>query len=181
MEADLICSFTEAASRALDHAWRCFRQQSGTPSSPLFSGCLMLSVCRAGAWRAGTVLSGRLPAPLPTLSSRRGRSLTSSSLGCPDAWTPQNTLTRAGFSGLGGTCASHCSGFSRCGARALDMQASAGVVHRLVAPQHVGSSQTRDQTPIPCTGSWILSHCTTREVSRLSLNPCSFEVSFKKQ
>ena len=34
----------------------------------------------------------------------------------------------------------------------------------LVALQHVGSSQTRDQTRVPCIGRWILNHCATREV-----------------
>ena len=34
----------------------------------------------------------------------------------------------------------------------------------LVAPWHVGSSQTRDQTCVPCIGRWILNHCATREV-----------------
>ena len=34
----------------------------------------------------------------------------------------------------------------------------------LVAPPHVGSSQTRDGTCIPCIGRWILNHWTTREV-----------------
>ena len=34
----------------------------------------------------------------------------------------------------------------------------------LVAPQHVGSSQTRAQTRVPCIGRWILNHCATREV-----------------
>ena len=34
----------------------------------------------------------------------------------------------------------------------------------LVAPQHAGSSWTRDQTQVPCTGRRILNHCTTREV-----------------
>ena len=37
----------------------------------------------------------------------------------------------------------------------------------LVALRHVGSSQTRDRTCVPCIGRWILNHCTTREV------PCS--------
>ena len=36
----------------------------------------------------------------------------------------------------------------------------------LVAPRHVGSSRTRDRTCVPCTGRWILSHWTTREVLR---------------
>ena len=34
----------------------------------------------------------------------------------------------------------------------------------LVAPRHVESSWTRDQTPVPCIGRWILYHWTTREV-----------------
>ena len=34
----------------------------------------------------------------------------------------------------------------------------------LVAPQHVGSSQTRARTHVPCTGRWILNHCAIREV-----------------
>ena len=33
----------------------------------------------------------------------------------------------------------------------------------LVASQHVGSSQTRDQTHDPCIGRWILNPWTTRE------------------
>ena len=33
-----------------------------------------------------------------------------------------------------------------------------------VAPRHVGSSQTRDRTRVPCNGWWIPIHCTTREV-----------------
>ena len=53
--------------------------------------------------------------------------------------------------------------------------------HRAQAPgtrasvgalQNVGSSWTRDQTRVPCTGRWILNHWTTREVpiSPLFLN-----------
>ena len=34
----------------------------------------------------------------------------------------------------------------------------------LAASCHVGSSQTRDGTHMPCTGRWILSRSTTREV-----------------
>ena len=33
----------------------------------------------------------------------------------------------------------------------------------LVAPWHVGSPGTRDQTHVPCIGRRILNHCTTRE------------------
>ena len=35
----------------------------------------------------------------------------------------------------------------------------------LVAPRHVGSSQTRARTRVPCIGRRILNHCTTRETS----------------
>ena len=33
----------------------------------------------------------------------------------------------------------------------------------LVAPRHVGSSQTRARTHVPCIGRQILNHCATRE------------------
>ena len=33
----------------------------------------------------------------------------------------------------------------------------------LVAPRHVGSSQTRAQTCVRCISRWILNHCSTRE------------------
>ena len=41
---------------------------------------------------------------------------------------------------------------SNCGSRA-----------GLVAPRHVGSSQTRPRTRVPCIGRQILNHCATRE------------------
>ena len=37
----------------------------------------------------------------------------------------------------------------------------------LVAPRHVGSSRTRDRTPVPCISKRILNHCATREVPLL--------------
>ena len=33
----------------------------------------------------------------------------------------------------------------------------------LIAPQHVGSSWTKDRTCVPCIGRRILNHWTTRE------------------
>ena len=36
----------------------------------------------------------------------------------------------------------------------------------LVALWHVGSSQTRDQTNVPCISRQILIHCTIREVQK---------------
>ena len=50
-----------------------------------------------------------------------------------------------------------------------DAQASVGMCSGLVAPSHVGSSQTRDRTRVPCIGRRILNHRTTREVY---VRPC---------
>ena len=41
----------------------------------------------------------------------------------------------------------------------------------LVAPRHVGSSQTRAQTCVPCIGRQILNHCATREAPHCLFNP----------
>ena len=49
-------------------------------------------------------------------------------------------------------------GFSSCGTRAQQLWLAG-----LVAPRHVGSSQTRTRTCVLCTGRRILNHCTTRE------------------
>ena len=51
-----------------------------------------------------------------------------------------------------GAWASHCGGFSCCGARALGTRT------------HVGSSRARARTRDPCIGRQILNHCATREV-----------------
>ena len=40
----------------------------------------------------------------------------------------------------------------------------------LFAPQHVGSSRTRDRTRVPCTGRQILNHCATREVPQIHVD-----------
>ena len=92
-------------------------------------------------------------------------------------------LRRAGATLRCGARASHCCGlsllqctgsrhmgFSSCdsqaqqlwlaGSRAQAQQLCTG----LVAPRHVGSSQTRAQTRVPRIGRRILNHCTTREV-----------------
>ena len=70
-----------------------------------------------------------------------------------------------------GAPASHCGGFSCCGARALGTQASVVVAHGLqqlwrtglVVPWHVGSSRTRARNHVPYFGRQILKHCATRE------------------
>ena len=51
--------------------------------------------------------------------------------------------------------------FSSCGSRAPEHWLSS--CGGLDAPQHVGSSQTRDRTHFPCNGRRILNRQTTRE------------------
>ena len=65
---------------------------------------------------------------------------------------------------------SRCAGFSSCGTRAQQLwltgsraQAQQLWHTSLVAPRHVGSSQTRDRTRVPCIGRRILNHCATGE------------------
>ena len=62
-----------------------------------------------------------------------------------------------------GARASHYRGLSRCGAQAPDVQAQQFWLTGPVAPWHVGSSQTRTRTRVPCIGRQILNHCATRE------------------
>ena len=52
---------------------------------------------------------------------------------------------------------------SRCGAQAPDAQAQQLWLTGWVALRHVGSSQTRARTHVPCIGRQILNHCATRE------------------
>ena len=65
-------------------------------------------------------------------------------------------------------------GFSSCGTQAQYLwlkgsraQAQYWWCTGLVALWHVGSSQPRAWTHVPCIGWWILNHCTTREVQVL--------------
>ena len=64
--------------------------------------------------------------------------------------------------------ASHSRGLSCCGAQAPDAQAQQLWLTGLVAPRHVGSSQTRARTRVPCISRQTLNHCATREA------PCPF-------
>ena len=50
-----------------------------------------------------------------------------------------------------------------CGAQAPDAQSQQLWLTGLVAPRHVGSSQTRARTHVPRIGRQILNHCATRE------------------
>ena len=59
--------------------------------------------------------------------------------------------------------ASHCRGLSCCGAQAPDAQAQPLWPTGPAAPRHMGSSQTRARTRVPCIGRQILNHCATRE------------------
>ena len=78
---------------------------------------------------------------------------------------------------LGPCCSvgdSHCSGFSLCGARAVEhvwalvaVGCELSSVWRtgLVSQKNVGSSQIRNRrTHALCIGKWILNHWTTREI-----------------
>ena len=59
--------------------------------------------------------------------------------------------------------ASHYRGLSCCGAQAPDAQAQQLWLTGLVAPRHMGSSQTRARTRVPRIGRQTLNHCATRE------------------
>ena len=88
-------------------------------------------------------------------------------------------MQRAGATLHCGAWASHCSGFSCCGAQALDVRASIVVVHGLksadlvVVACRLGCSAARGIFPdqglicVPCIGRRILNHCATREVPTL--------------
>ena len=84
--------------------------------------------------------------------------------------------------------------FFYCEVQALGAGASAAVAHGLlsvqpqqlwrtglVAPQHVGSSQTRARTRVPCIGRRILNHCATREALKYSFAQCYSFKSYSKK
>ena len=72
-------------------------------------------------------------------------------------------LRRGGPTLHRGARASHCRGLSCCRAQAPDGQAQQLWLTSPVAPWHVGSSQTRARTRVPCIGRQIPNHCATRE------------------
>ena len=63
----------------------------------------------------------------------------------------------------GGHSSSQCAGLSCCRAQAPDAQAQQLWLTGPAAPRHVGSSQTRARTRVPCIGRQTLNHCATRE------------------
>ena len=92
-------------------------------------------------------------------------------------WQAGSTLHR-------GARASRYRGLSCCGAHAPDAQAQQLWLTGLVAPQHVGSSQTRARTPVPCIGRQTLNHCATREalfIRFLDLNFYNLFLCFKQR
>ena len=78
-------------------------------------------------------------------------------------------LRQVGATPHHGVQAPHYRGLSFCGAQAPDAQAQQLWLTGLVAPRHVGSSQTRDRTRVPCIGRQTLNHCTTREAPNPAL------------
>ena len=72
----------------------------------------------------------------------------------------------------GGHSSSRCAGLSCCGAQAPDAQAQQLWLTGPVAPRHVGSSQTRARTRVPCIGRQTLNHCATREVQAQISDSC---------
>ena len=67
-----------------------------------------------------------------------------------------------------GARASHYRGLSCCRAQAPDAQAQQLWLTGPVALQHVGSSQTRARTRVPCIGRQILNHWATKEALNAS-------------
>ena len=72
-------------------------------------------------------------------------------------------MRQAGATLHRGARASQYRSLSCCGAQAPDAQAQQLWFTGLVAPRHVGPSQTRARTRVPCIGRQILNHCATRE------------------
>ena len=72
-------------------------------------------------------------------------------------------LRRAGATLHRGARASHHRGPSCCRAQAPDAQAQQLWLTGPAAPRHVGSSQTRARTRVPCIGRQTPNHCATRE------------------
>ena len=75
-------------------------------------------------------------------------------------------LRQAGATPHRGARASHYRGLSCCGAQAPDAQAQQLWLTGPAAPRHVGSSQTRARTRVPCIGRQTPNHCATREAPK---------------
>ena len=84
-------------------------------------------------------------------------------------------LWQAGATLHRGARAARYRGLSCCGAQAPDAQAQQLWLTGLVAPRHVGSSQTRARTRVPCIGRQTLNHCATREALNVLLKKILIE------
>ena len=84
-------------------------------------------------------------------------------------------LRRAGASLHRGARASHYCGLSCCGAQAPDVQAQQLWLTGPAAPRHVGSSQARARTRVPCISRQILNHCATREAQKTKIYSPHYE------
>ena len=78
-------------------------------------------------------------------------------------------LWQAGATLHRGARVPHYRGLSCCGAQAPDARAQQLWLTGPVAPWHVGSSQTRARTRVPCIGRQTLNHCATREAPNQDL------------
>ena len=91
------------------------------------------------------------------------------------------TLHRgAGTAPHRGARAFHHRGPSRRGAQAPDAQAQQLWLTGPGAPRHVGSSQTRARTRVPCISRQILNHCATREALNESFKEVLHEREIEK-
>ena len=77
-----------------------------------------------------------------------------------------------------GARASHYRGLSCCGVQAPDVQAQQLWLTGLVAPRHVGSSQTGARTRVPCIGRQTLNHWATREDLDNLFNMVSYSIFY---
>ena len=79
-------------------------------------------------------------------------------------------------------------GFSSCGMRAQQLRLAGSRAQTqqlwhtgLVAPRHVGSSWTRNQTCDPCIGRRILNRCTTRAAQAFSSKDVHCNIIYEKK
>ena len=87
-------------------------------------------------------------------------------------------LRQAGATLHRGAQAPHHRGLSCCGMQAPDAQAQQLWLTGPVAPRHVGPSQTRARTRVPCIGRQTLNHCATREAPVTPfISECLFPLS----
>ena len=151
------------------------------PSGPLHAVCVLQALClqralaaanlgtssRSGAATGGPSAPGHsIPPPSGTRSPcPPGSGVLLDLFGCAgSSLLHEGSLVAA----VGAALQLWCAGFSlqSAGSRASRLQCLQ--LKSLVAVQQVGSSETRDRTPVPCIGRRILTHWTTGEVPSFS-------------